>query len=781
MSNKGKQLYEFGPYRLDPEKRVLLRDHEPVPLQMKAFETLLALVRHSEDVVLKDELMKAVWPDTFVEESNLTYNISVLRKTLANGASERRYIITIPGRGYRFIEKVKTIPEDEVLVIEHHSQSRMVVDQPSAVQARPLELTRKTGNTSIRRWVLGGTVVVALAAIAGYVYFHRSPKLTNKDTIVLAEFDNTTGDTVFDGTLRQGLAAQLEQSPFLNLLSDRKVTQTLTLMTHPRETKLTREVAREVCQRSGSTALLEGTIAQVGTRYLLTLQATSCAGGDSLASAAVQASDKNHVLDSLGKAAAEMREKLGESLASVQKYDVPLQNVTTSSLEALQAYSLGQHALYALHDGFKAASFYQQAVALDPDFATAYAHLGVMYFNQGVLTRASDNLEKAYARRDRLSRPEKFYIEAHHADIVTGDVEEARKTYELWSQMYPRDLGPLNSLGVVCSWLGFYDESLRAYNAALKLDPDEKTVNSNLVGTLTRLGRVAEAKTTATNLLERYPDDPVVHGLLYDIHFLEHDTAGMQQDVAWHMSKPDWKDSALHRETKTAAYGGHLAQSFDLMRRAIDAAKAADRKEVASLYIADEAVYQALAGNMVAATRLTKEALALARDKNIDATAALAFALVGDAANSDQLVEELSRQYAKYAPSQLGVLPEIRAAAIFSRDPRKALEILAVTLPYEFGPEPQLYPAYFRGYAYIALKQGPTAVTEFQKIVDHPGIIVNDIIGSLAHLGLARAYVVAEDGTEARAEYSNFLTLWKDADPDIPILKEAKAEYAKLQ
>jgi eukaryotic-like serine/threonine-protein kinase len=780
MSNKGKELYEFGPYRLDPEKRVLLRDREPIPLQMKAFETLLALVRHSEDVVLKDELMKAVWPDTFVEESNLTYNISVLRKTLGDDASERRYIVTIPGRGYRFIEKVRTIPEEEILVVEHHSRSTMVIDQPNTSQDRRLELG-ETDNIRTRRWILGGTAVIALAAVVGYLHFHRAPKLTGKDTIVLAEFVNTTGDTIFDGTLRQGLAAQLEQSPYLNLLSDRKVAQTLTLMTQPPQTKLTAEVAREVCQRSGSTALLEGTIAQVGTRYLLTLKATDCANGDSLASAAVQASDKNHVLDALGKAAAEMREELGESLASVQKYDVPLQNVTTSSLDALQAYSLGQRALYALHDGFKAVSFYQRAVKLDPNFAMAYARLGVCYFNSRELTRASENLEKAYELRDRLSEPEKLYIEAHHADIVTGDVDEARKTYELWSEIYPRDIVPLNSLGVVCSWLGLYDESLRAYQAALKLDPNEKTVNSNVVSSLTYLGRVAEAKATATRLLTHDPDDPVVHGLLYDIHFLENDTAGMQQDIAWHMSKPNWKDSAIRREAKTAAYSGHLAQSLDLTRRAIDAAETADRKEVAALYDADEAVHQALVGNMAPARQLTKEALALARDEDIDAAAALAFALIGDAGKSTQLVDQVSRQNPKYAPIQLGVLPEIRAATILSRDPRKAIEVLAVATPYELGPEPLLYPAYFRGYAYIATKQGPAAVAEFQKIVDHPGITLEDIVGALAHLGLARAYVATGDTSKAKAEYNNFLTLWKDADPDILTLKQAKAEYGKLQ
>jgi eukaryotic-like serine/threonine-protein kinase len=779
MSNKGKELYEFGPFRLDPEKRVLLRDHEPVPLQMKAFETLLVLVRHSEEVVLKDDLMRTVWPDTFVEESNLTQNIFVLRKALGDEAGDRRYIVTIPGRGYRFIEKVRTLPKEDILVVESHSRSRMVINEEISGVGRA-SLSGQVAGQSHTKWIVGGILVVALAVVAGYVYFRPAAKLTNKDTIVLAEFANTTGDTVFDGTLREGLAAQLEQSPYLNLLSDRKVAQTLKLMTQPPETKLKAEVAREVCLRSGSTALIEGTIAQVGARYLLTLKAASCASGDSLASVAVQARDKNHVLDALGRAAGDMREKLGESLASMQKYDVPLPNVTTSSLEALQADSLGQHAVYALHDGFKAVSFYQRAIALDPNFAMAYAHLGVMYFNQRELTRASENIEKAYQLRDKVSEPEKLFIEAHHADIVTGDLDEARKTYEMWSQIYPRDSKPLNSLGVICSWLGLYNESLHAYQAALKLDSDDKTENSNLLSTLISLGQIAEAKALATNLLQHYPDDAVVHGLLYYIHFLEHDAAGMQGDTTWQMSKPDWKDSAIRNEAKTAAYSGHLAQSLDFTRRAMDAAKTADRKEVAALYDSEEAVYQALAGNTLLSRQLTRDALAMARDENINSNAALAFALIGDAEKSGQLVDEVSRGSPKYAPTQLGVLPEIRAVATLPRDPRKAIEILAVTTPYELGPEPLLYPAYFRGYAYIATKQGPAAVAEFQKIVGHPGIILDDIIGTLAHLGLARAYLLAGDKDKARAAYKDFLTLWKDADPDVPILKQAKAEYAKL-
>ncbi len=780
MSNKTKEIYEFGPYRLDPEKRLLFRGSEPVPLQMKTFETLLALVRHSEEVVLKDELMKAVWPDTFVEESNLTQNISVLRKTLGDDASERRYIVTIPGRGYRFVGKVKTVEEHEVLVLESHTRSQLTVEDGISPRSGQRALPETTA-ARIPRWMIAGVMILILAAITGLIFFRNKPKLTNKDTVMLAEIVNTTGDPVFDDALRQGLAAQLEQSPFLSLISDRSVAQTLTLMSKPRETRLTFDIAREVCQRSRSAAVLNGSIAQVGTRYLLTLRAISCSNGDSLATASVQASDKNHVLDALGKLAAGIRPKLGESLASVQKYDVPLQDVTTSSLEALQAYSQGQRSMNTFHDGFKAIAFYQRAIALDSNFAMAYARIGVNYFNAGEQTQASEYLEKAYALRDRVSESEKFYIEAHHADIVTGNLEEARKTYEMWSEIYPRDPTPLNSLGVISEWLGDYEQGLTAVQAALKLHPDDKTGNNNVVVTLIKVGRIAEAKVAANDLVRNFPDEPVIHGSLYDIHFLEHDTAGMQREVDWYLGRPGWEDVGFSREAKTAAYAGRFAQSVEFTRRAVDFADRAGNKERAALFYVNEAVSEALVGNTVWARQLTKEALAVVRDREIDATAALVFALIGDVAKSNELIDEIARTSQNLAPMQFAVLPEIRAAATLQRDPRKAIDILTVATPYEYGSYALLYPAYFRGHAYVALKQASLAVPEFKKIIDHPGIVGNDIIGSLSHLGLGRAYVIAGDSKNAKAEYDNFLTLWQDADADIPILKQAKAEYARLQ
>ena len=484
MNNQGKGLYEFGPFRLDPDKRLLLHDNQPVPLQLKAFETLLVLVRNSEQVVLKDDLMKSVWPDTFVEESNLAQNIFVLRKTLGETAGKHRYIVTIPGRGYRFVAKVRVLSEEESLVVETHARSRVVIEEKKSSQ---------------RVWLPVGATVIALMLVSGVLYWrsHRTPKLTERDSIVIADFANTTGDPVFDGTLRQGLSAQLEQSPFLNLLSDQRIAQTLSLMAQPKDTRLTHELAREVCQRTASAAVLDGSIAQVGTQYLLTLRALNCANGESLASAQAQARDKNHVLDALGKLAAEIRSKLGESLASVQKYDTPPEDVTTASLEALKAYSLGYRTMIAKNDYPAAIPLFQQAISLDPNFAMAYARLGINFYNLYEPARAAENLQKAYDLRERLSEREKLYIAASHDAMATGNMEAARKTYELWEQLYPRDQFAVGNLGVVYGFLGEYDKALAAIQEAWKLNPGNALVFSNIVVTYLHLNRLEEAKATA--------------------------------------------------------------------------------------------------------------------------------------------------------------------------------------------------------------------------------------------------------------------------------------------
>jgi DNA-binding winged helix-turn-helix (wHTH) protein len=792
MINTGRRLYEFGPFRVDPSHRVLLRENKPVPLHPKAFDILLVLVERSETVVPKDHLMKAVWPETFVEESNLAQNIFVLRKTLGDAVGENRFIVTVPGRGYRFAEKVQVVDEGEgvaaeqdQLIVESHTRSRLVVEQ-RAVPAKSLP-----GKRQGLRLGIGLAIVLAMLVGAGvYFYLPPGPKLTEKDTIVLGDFDNKTGDPVFDGTLRQGLSAQLEQSPFLNLLSDSRIAQTLSLMTQPKDSRLSPELAREVCQRTASAAELNGAIAQIGARYLLTLNAVNCSSGESLGSAEAEANDKDHVLDALGKLATQIRGKLGESLASVQKYDVPPADVTTSSLDALHTYSLAMKA--ATMNFLTPIRTMQHAIEQDPNFAMAYARLGVMYVNIAETQQGAEAISKAYTLRDRVSEREKLYISTRYDQMVTGDLLAARKDYELFEQIYPRDPVPIANLGVICLHLGDFDKLFSFTRASIKLGPKTNDLHdSNEIWTYIFLNRFDEAKAMAVSGLKTLPDDPSYHSTLYTIAFVERDFAGMQREAQAYITNPTWGDSALNEEANSAGYFGQLARGRELTQQAADAARKQEKKETPATYDAEAAIREALAGNISVAKQSVKTALALSRSKDVEAMSALALALAGDSREATQLATELDRQFPKNTILQLNYLPTIRAAEQLwdgggRIDPAKAIEMLAPVTPYELGITAleeglSLYPVYVRGQALLLARNGSAAATEFQKIIQHPGIVQNEPIGALAYLGLARAYALSHDSAQAHATYQEFFALWKDADPDVPILKQARAEYAKLQ
>ncbi|MGO9539737.1 MAG: winged helix-turn-helix domain-containing protein [Terriglobales bacterium] len=784
MATETKQLYEFGPFRLDPDKLLLLRDDRPVPLPPKAFETLLVLVQHSvqhsETVVLKDDLMKSVWPDTFVEESNLAQNIFVLRKTLAGAAGDHRYIVTVPGRGYRFTEKVRIVPDQPDVVVESHSITRVVVDEHT------------DDKTSSRWWPWVGVSAIVLAAVfaaAWYLSSHQAPKLTEKDTVVIADFANSTGDPVFDGALRQGLSAQLEQSPFLNLLSDRRAAQTLALMGQPKDARLTHEVAQEVCQRTAGAAVLDGSIAQVGASYLLTLRALDCSNGEALASAEAEASDKNHVLDSLGGVASAIRGKLGESLASVQKYDVRPEDVTTPSLEALKAYSLAMKERNRPGSDFTITrQLFQRAIDLDPNFAMAYAQLGVIFVNYGQTERGVENLRKAYELRERVSERENFYISSHYDDMVTGDLDAARKDYEVWQQLYPRDGAPVGSLGVIYFYLGDFDKLLAMTAMSEKLNGGgEHQHSANLAWCYLLLNRFDEAKAIALDAQATNRDDPAYHFILYMIDFLKHDVAGMKKEAAGLVSNPTWGHDAFQYQADIAAYGGQFAEAREFTQRAIDAAKKSDNPETAATDEAGAAIREALVGNSAAAKQQAKSALALFKSKNIEAMVAFASSLAGDPAETTQLSSDLAKRFPHDTLVQFNYLPTIHAAGeLHKGDAANAIQTLAGAIPYEMGITAltggsTFYPAYMRGEAYLAARQGPAAAAEFQKILDHPGVVQDEIIGALAHLGQARAYALSGDSSKARAAYQDFFALWKDADSNVPILKQARAEYTKVQ
>jgi DNA-binding winged helix-turn-helix (wHTH) protein/Flp pilus assembly protein TadD len=777
MDKETKHFYEFGPFRIDPEKLLLLRDNEIVALPPKAFETLLVLVRHSvchsETVVLKDDLMKSVWPDTFVEESNLAQNIFVLRKTLGETAGQNRYIATVPGRGYRFAEKVRLVPEqkkEEEIVLQSRSITHVVIDERSS---------------SSQMWRWAGAAALVLAALGGAWLWrsYKVPRLTNKDTVVLADFANTTGDSVFDGTLRQGLSAQLEQSPFLNLLSDRRTGQTLALMGQPKDARLTHELAQEVCQRAAAAAVLDGSIAQIGGRYLLTLRALDCKSGETLASAAAEANDRSQVLEALGKIASETRGKLGESLASVQKYDVPPQEVSTPSLEALHSYSLAMKVRNG--DFATCIPLFRRAIEQDPNFAMAYAQLGVVYINIGETVRGVENLRKAYELRERVSEREKFYIASHYDSLVTGDLEAARKDSELWAQIYPRDPGASGNLAVIYYYLGDFEKLLATVQESSDLAGTK--ASPNLDWCFIFLNRLDEAKAMALQAQTLHVDDPLYHLNLYTIDFLRRDFAGTKHEAAGLVGNPTWGDAVFYFEAATAGYFGQFIQAREFSRRAADFAEKADKKQSAAIYLADAAIREALAGNSALAREQAKSALAISRGKDVEAMSAIALSLAGDSAKAMQLVSDLDKRFPQDTITQFNHLPTIRSAVeLQNGNAAKAIQTLAAASPYELGITAldagmSLYPVYMRGEAYLAAKQGSAAAAEFQKILDHPGVVQNELIGALAYLGQGRAYTLSGDTNRAHAAYQEFFALWKDADPNIPILREAKTEYAKLQ
>jgi tetratricopeptide (TPR) repeat protein/predicted Ser/Thr protein kinase len=643
-----------------------------------------------------------------------------------------------------------------------------------------------------------GTRIIVAAALLGvlaassYYFWHRSAsKLTDKDTIVLADFTNTTGDPVFDGTLRQGMAVQLEQSPFLSLVSEERIQQALRLMGQPADTGLTPQVAREICERTASAAVLDGSIAQIGTQYNLILKAVACSSGDSLASTEAQASDKNHVLDALGKAATEMRGKLGESLSTLQKFDAPLEQATTPSLEALQAYSLGMKALKGKTDFAAAVLLFQRAISLDVNFAGAYAFLGLSYSNLGETSLAAENGRKAYELRERVSEREKFLIESNYYEFVIGDLEKALQSCELWAQTYPRDdLAWGLEVGIYSS-LGQYEKVLAMARENLRLAPTGIGYAS-LVDAYLSLNRLEEARTTAEEAQAKNFDSPYLRFELYRLAFLQNDGAGMAAQVAWAAGKRGVEDVLLGNEAETAAYSGRLGKAREFSRQAVASAKQAQQKETAARYEAGAALREAVFGNAAEARQRGASALGLSTSRDVQYGVSLALAFIEDASREQARIEKLADNLAKRFPEDTVVrfnyLPTLRAQLAISRnDASKAIDALQTAAPYELGLTSYvgfsgtLYPVYVRGQAYVAAHQGGKAVVEFQKILDHRSVVVNEPMGLLAHLGLAHAHAMAGDTAKARAAYQEFLALWKDADPDIPILKQAKAEYAKLQ
>jgi DNA-binding winged helix-turn-helix (wHTH) protein/tetratricopeptide (TPR) repeat protein len=775
LDESRRELYEFGPFRVDADNEVLSRDGQPVILTPKAFQILLVLVRRSGEIATKDEIMKSVWPDTFVEETNLTRNIFSIRKALGEG-SENQYILTVSGKGYRLAEKAVPVPPAELNVV---SAVRSTVEVE-------IHDERKKGRLG---WIAAAAAIAVAGAVAGYVFLQRSPGMTETDTLVIADFSNGTNDPVFDQTLTQGLAVQLEQSPFLQIVSDQRVQHTLQLMGRTRGDHLTAALAREVCERIGATVMVEGSISALGNEYVLGLRATRCGTGDLLDVEQATAKTKEQVLDALTQVASRFRRRAGESMRTRQMHDKPLEEGTTASLEALKSFSAGLRA--SLNESMVVGiPLQKRAVELDPNFARAWAHLALSYADSGQTAPGAEAAKRAYELRNRASDRERFLIEVTYDRIVTGNLERARQTCTSWAQAYPRDpVAPGLASGLILQGLGDFDISIAEARKAVTLDPDMSPAYTNLAYSYFLEGRMKQATNVMAEASARGFNPPEMLVLRYAIAFANADTEGMNRAAASAVGKPWAEDWMTQFEALAAADRGQIRLARQLSRKARELAISVGQSERAAGYESAFAVDEALFGYPSEAIRSAAEALQSSHARDVEYTAALAFGLAGDVKKSDSLRKDLHDRFPEDTTVNRIYLPVLSAVlAMHTGDANKAVEELQATTTGEMAMVGDgsamlgnVHSPYIRGEALFRAGRAKEGIAEFQKIVDHPGIRFTDPIGSLAYMQMSHGYHLLGDQINARGAFETFSKKWADADPDVPILKEAQREFHELR
>jgi eukaryotic-like serine/threonine-protein kinase len=787
----------FGPFELDRRTAELRRKGTRIRLEGQPIQILFLLLDRPGELVTQEEIRRKLWPDgTVVEyEHSIKTALRKLRHALGDGAEAPLYIETLPRRGYRFIASVDAAAPTEPPAAEPSGETKSSSPPPANGS--------RTGRRA-RAWLWAAVVMMFMAGLAWGIYrsLRHAPALTEKDSLVVSDFLNTTGDPVFDGALRQGLTVQLEQSPFLSLVSEARIQKTLPLMGQSPEPPLTPKIARDLCQRLGSVAVINGSIARLGRQYVLGLKAVECRTGDTLAEEQETADSKEQVLKALAQAATSLRSKLGESMSSLHRFDTPVEQATTPSLEALQAYSMGMKLLIGKSDFNAALQMFHRAIDLDPNFAAAYSGLVLTYINLAETDLASKAGQKAYDLRAGVSEPEKFLIEANYYQFVNGDLEKARQACQVWSQTYPRDHQPRGFGIAIYSGLGQYERALDEARVNLSLDPTSALAYGGLTSSYLVLGRLKEAQATAAEALTKNFDSPFLRYNLYQLAFLENNASEMAEQVAWASGKPGAEDFMLAMESHAAAYTGQVSRARDLSRRAVSSAQRAEEREAAALYEADAAQWEALFGFAAEARERARAALSHWKGRDVEFSAALGLALANNAnrgqAELEKLADDLAMRFPEDTLARFNYLPTLRAQIALNRgNPSQALEVLEMSAPYELGMPgaygfPQaLLPVYVRGQAYLAAHRGPQAASQFQKVLDYRGVVFTEAIGALAYLGIARAYAMqAEAATEtnrpellakARSAYEDFFNLWQQADPNIPLLTQARAEHDRLK
>jgi serine/threonine protein kinase/tetratricopeptide (TPR) repeat protein len=622
--------------------------------------------------------------------------------------------------------------------------------------------------------------VIVASASAFYLYKRNSHPLTERDTILLTDFVNTTGETVFDGTLKQALAVNLGQTPFLNLFPEDRLRETLRFMGRSPDDRITRDVGREICERQGIKAMLTGTIASLGSHYVITLEALNPRSGDPIAREQIEAESKEKVLSSLSTAALNLRKKLGESLSSMQKYDVNIEQATTSSLEALKAYAMANEER-AKGRAREALTFYKRAVELDPNFAMAYARVGVQYVNQEQIETAKQYVQKAYDLRDRVSERERLYIEEKYHSYITGDIDQAIETLKTWARLYPNDFIPHNNLSLNYKLLGRHEEALKEALEAVRLSPNNVSGHDNLASSFMSLGRFDEAEQAEREAQKINPDSLSAHVNNYFFAFLRQDQAAMDREVQWAKGKPEEADlTAL--QSATTLYAGKLKRAEELRKRAVDMLKQQERTENASgvlMGMANDLMYL---GKCDQAKANAKAALDLLRGQMNLANGAAIYAACDDRDQAQKLLDEARSTYPKNTVINTIVPPIVTAGIEKSRgNVSQAIQLFESIRGYEGGMILGVGTTFARGNLYLKQRMGNEAAAEFRKVIDQRGIDIFSLTHNLAHLGLGRALAINGDTAGARKAYQDFFALWKDADSDLPVLAEARKEYDALR